>query len=71
MHACLYVCALCVCLVSSEVIEAVQSPGTEVADGCELPYGCWESNPCPLQEQQVLLAAEPLLQPCIRMSLLP
>lgn len=24
-------------------------------DGCELPYGCWELNLSPLQEQQVLL----------------
>ena len=29
-----------------------------VLDGCELSYGCWEPNPCPLQEQQVLLTAE-------------
>ena len=27
---------------------------------CELPCGCWESNPGPLEEQQVLLMAEHL-----------
>ena len=32
-------------------------------DGCELPCGCWELNSGPLEEQSVLLTAEPLLQP--------
>jgi hypothetical protein len=26
-------------------------------------HGCWELNPVPLEEQQVLLMAEPSLQP--------
>lgn len=30
----------------------VGSPGTEVIDGCQLPCGCWDRNPEPLQEQQ-------------------
>jgi hypothetical protein len=34
-----------------------------VTDGCELPSGCWELNPGPLEEQQVLLTAEPSYQP--------
>lgn len=28
---------MCIC-------ENVRSPGVEVADRCELPYGCWELN---------------------------
>jgi hypothetical protein len=32
------------------VCEAVRSPETGVTDSCELPYGCWESKPGPLQE---------------------
>jgi hypothetical protein len=32
-------------------------------DGCEPPCGCWELNTGPLEEQSVLLAAEPSLQP--------
>jgi hypothetical protein len=32
-------------------------------DGCELPCGCWELNPGPLEEQPVLLSSEPSLQP--------
>lgn len=29
---------------------------------CEQPYGCWDLNPGPLQEQPVILTAEPFLQ---------
>lgn len=29
-------------------------PQTEVINGFELPYGCWEPNSSTLQEQQVL-----------------
>jgi hypothetical protein len=32
---------------------------------CELPYGCWELNLGPLEEQPVLLTAEPSHQPHI------
>lgn len=34
-----------------------------ISDGCELPYGCWESNPSLLQEHTVLLTAERSLKP--------
>ena len=40
-----------------------RSPGTGIRDSCELPCGCWELNPGPLEEQPVLLTAEPSLQP--------
>jgi hypothetical protein len=33
-----------------------------IIDGCELPHGFWEPNPGSLQEQIVLLTAEPSLQ---------
>ena len=33
-----------------------------VTDGCEPPCSCWELNSCPLEEQSVLLTAEPSLQ---------
>lgn len=32
--------------------------GTGIIDGCELPSGCWESNPGPLEEQTILLIIE-------------
>jgi hypothetical protein len=38
----------------------VWSAGTGVANGCELPCGCWESNPGLLEEHPVLLLAKPL-----------
>ena len=31
--------------------------------GCEPPCGCWELNLGPLEEQSVLLTAEPFFQP--------
>lgn len=39
--------------------EGVVVPGTGVTDSCQLPHGCWQ---CPLEEQSVLLIAEPSLQ---------
>lgn len=32
--------------------EGAASPGTAAIDGCELPCGCREKNPGPLQERQ-------------------
>ena len=34
-----------------------------IIDGCEPPCGCWELNSGPLEEQSVLLTAEPSRQP--------
>lgn len=34
--------------------KGVGSPGTRVVDGCELRCRCWNPNPSPLQEKQVL-----------------
>jgi len=39
--------------------EGVRSSGTGLTDGCELPYGCWESGPDSLPEHPT---AEPSLQ---------
>jgi hypothetical protein len=36
-----------------------------ITDGCGLPCGCWDLNSGPLEEQSVLLPAEPSLQPNI------
>ena len=46
-------CFLCVCVCATYV----------PMDGCEASRGCWELNPGPLQEQKVLLTAEPPRQP--------
>ena len=42
--------------------EGTESPGTGVPDGCEPPYGFWELNLSPLEEQQVFLTTESYLQ---------
>ncbi|EDL33388.1 mCG1045525, partial [Mus musculus] len=48
----------CCCLQTHQ--KRVSDP---ITDGCELPCGCWELNSGPLEEQSVLLTAEPFLQP--------
>ena len=40
----------------------VGSPGTGDPGNCDPPCGCLELNPGPLEEQLVLLIAEPSLQ---------
>ena len=40
-----------------------------ITDGCEPPCGCWELNSGPLEEQAMLLTAEPSLQPPNKMLL--
>jgi hypothetical protein len=45
----------------------LQTPQKGASDfiiaGCEPPCGCWDLNSGPLEEQSVLLTAEPSLQP--------
>jgi len=41
--------------------HGINSP--TVTDSCELPYGCWELNPGPLEEKPVLLTAKLSFQP--------
>lgn len=36
------------------VYKDIESFGTGARNGCEPPYGCWDSNPDPLAEQQGL-----------------
>jgi hypothetical protein len=57
--------ALCIytCPVPSEFRRGVRTLGIGITDGCESLYECWELNLGPLEEQLVLLAAEPPLQP--------
>lgn len=41
--------------------ESVVSPWTRATDGCEWSWGFWELNQGPLQENHMLLTAEPSL----------
>lgn len=43
--------------------EGTRSSEIGVTDGSEPLYGCWQFNLGPLEEQPVLLTAEPHLQP--------
>lgn len=40
--------------------------GNSMKNGCELPLGCWKSNPGLQEEQQVLLTTEPSLQDVVQ-----
>lgn len=45
----MHICVSYRCLVSSDVRKG----HWRITEGCQLPCGWWESNPSPLQEQQV------------------
>ena len=64
--SCLWVFYLDVCLYLWRRFEVQKVTsrysGFGVAEGCDLPYGWWESNPGLLEEQAVLLTTEPSLQ---------
>jgi hypothetical protein len=54
--------------VLPEYMPAGQKRGPDpITDGCEPPYGCWELNSGPLEEQSVLLTFEPSLQPLMHL----
>lgn len=62
---CLHMCMCTTCMFGAwGVRKGHQFPGTGVSGGCEPCelHGYWELNLGPLQEQQMLLTAEPCLQ---------
>ena len=51
-----YMCVHCHC----HSLQMQQKTASDlITDGCEPPCGCWELNSGPLEEQSVLLTAEP------------
>jgi hypothetical protein len=52
---------MCAMFVGAEEGRRHRFFGTGVIDGCLLE--CWELNPGPLVEKQLLIASEPSLQP--------
>jgi hypothetical protein len=57
---CLYICECSVlCAWCLWRPESVESPGPGLTSSWELLCGCWELNPCLLQEQPVLTTSEP------------
>jgi hypothetical protein len=58
----MYVCAPHTCLVFTEARSELLGPlGQGLEEVCELPCGCWELNPGPLEEQPVFLTDDPSL----------
>ena len=61
---CLHICMFTMCVPGA--LGSKRMPGLLelfFTDGCELPCGCWEPNPCSLEEQQGLFTIRPSLQP--------
>ena len=38
----------------TKVEKGIRSPEIGVTDGCDLPHGCFESNPGPINEQPII-----------------
>lgn len=55
----MYVSVLSACMSANQK----RTRGTIVVDGCEPLWGCWASNPRPLEEQLVLSTTEQSLPP--------
>jgi E3 ubiquitin-protein ligase NEDD4 len=51
-------CQHCSCLQTHQ-----KKASDPITDSCEPPCGCWELNSGSLEEQSVLITAEPPLQP--------
>lgn len=48
-------------IILNECISVKSVSDANVVDVCELPCHCRKPNPCPLQDHQVLLTAQPPL----------
>ena len=59
----LFVCCLFLSVLTGWTPVCQKRASGHVIDGCEPPFECWELNSGPLEEQLVLLTAEPSLQP--------
>lgn len=54
LYACKYVHVLHMRLLLKKVRKVSRPPGPGVTDDCEAPCECWEQNPTPGQEKQLL-----------------
>jgi hypothetical protein len=52
-----------ICEYTVDVFRHQERAMDPITDGCKPPYGCWELNSGPLEQQPVLLTSEPSLQP--------
>ena len=53
----------CICIYNSCLQTHQKRASDPITDGCKSPCGCWELHSGPLEEQSVLLTAEPSFQP--------
>lgn len=58
MHAYLCACHVCAYCLQRSYPLGLELHTDGVTDGCEMPKGCWELDPGPLEEHPVLLTAE-------------
>jgi hypothetical protein len=65
MCICMYVRVCAPCIEGQGGLRDIELLATGVIGGCETLCGCWELNPSPVQQQQVLLTNEPFQQPRI------
>ena len=63
---CLSVCFLKIIICKYTVAVFRHTRRDLITGGCEPPCGCWDLNSGPLEEQPVLLTADPSLQPINR-----
>jgi hypothetical protein len=59
----LFIHFICISALSACIPACQKRPSDLIIDGCEPPCGCWELISGPMEEQSVLLTAEPSLQP--------
>jgi hypothetical protein len=50
---------MCIGVFPAYLCEGSRAFRAGLTDGSELPWGCWELNPGPQEEQPVLLTPEP------------
>ena len=50
---------MCMSVLSAGMPMRQKRSSDPIIDDCELPCGCWDLNSGPLEEQLVLLTAEP------------
>lgn len=62
IFACMSICILHTSLMSLEAWVVTRAPHIRVTGGCELPCVCDELSPSHLEEQPLILTAEPNLQ---------
>jgi hypothetical protein len=65
VFVCLFVYLSIICVCTVVFRHSRREHQIFVMDGCELPCGCRDLNSGPLEEQSVLLTAEPSHQPVV------